>query len=228
MLAKRNLEEMYALHHHRNAKSFKKALQLGCIICIRVWAESGKPEIEGGLKCFLSCRAGGNPGQDLNFDYVIGPYRSASFHIDPCPAGLDATTDSLCDNTGSDKSFAFIAENYRRCLLQHPNCSMKSSPRYLPTRLLDVGRRQDKTIRLVEKTNIEQNATYVTLSHCWGKIVLKKLTTSTATALHHGISIAELPKTFQHAVTVARRMDQRYLWIDSLYVPIDENVPGKF
>ncbi|KAF2670338.1 HET-domain-containing protein, partial [Microthyrium microscopicum] len=59
---------------------------------------------------------------------------------------------------------------------------------------------------------------YATLSYCWGG------DQSTATRTHNyvdylqGICLASLPKTIQDAVTVARKLDLKYLWIDSMCI----------
>lgn len=218
MLAMQYFEEEWVNPHHPDAQSFKQALEMGCPLCTRIWLMTGKPDTDGGLEWHLSGRPLGGPGQDLNFEYVKSPYLVASFHAEPWPPAHDAAADVLCDNTGSDRSFQFIAERYRQCRSEHASCSSRSSDSYLPTRLLDVGDHQNGSIRVVESTGIQQHATYITLSHCWGHSVPQKLTASSVAILRQGIADAELPKTFQHAVTVARKMNQRYLWIDSLYV----------
>lgn len=59
---------------------------------------------------------------------------------------------------------------------------------------------------------------YVALSHCWGKTktpILKKHMLRTMTL---DIDWQRLPKTFQDAILVTRRMGFRYLWIDSLCI----------
>ena len=59
---------------------------------------------------------------------------------------------------------------------------------------------------------------YVALSHCWGKTkpaILKKHMLGPMTS---GIEWSRLPKTFQDAIVVTRRLGSRYLWIDSLCI----------
>ncbi|OMP88650.1 hypothetical protein BK809_0005371, partial [Diplodia seriata] len=60
---------------------------------------------------------------------------------------------------------------------------------------------------------------YVTLSHCWGATrmdgPLRLLQTNYATMR---AGIANLPRTFLEAVQVARHLQVRYLWIDSLCI----------
>jgi hypothetical protein len=58
---------------------------------------------------------------------------------------------------------------------------------------------------------------YVCLSHCWGDRKPFTLNSETQFALAEGINMMALPKTFQDAILVTRRLQIQYLWIDSLY-----------
>lgn len=49
------------------------------------------------------------------------------------------------------------------------------------------------------------------------------LTKRTEQELLHGIETSKLPLTFQHAITVTRRLSKRFLWIDSLCIFQDED-----
>jgi Heterokaryon incompatibility protein (HET) len=60
---------------------------------------------------------------------------------------------------------------------------------------------------------------YVTLSHCWGKLELKKLTENTRQEwFQYGVPVLELPLTFQHAIQFACSLGVRWLWIDALCI----------
>ena len=58
----------------------------------------------------------------------------------------------------------------------------------------------------------------MTLSHCWGDAVILKLKKTTIQNLRSRITLSSLPLTFQHAAEVARRLQKRYIWIDSLCI----------
>ena len=78
------------------------------------------------------------------------------------------------------------------------------------------------TITLVESAelrNLRSHSRYLALSHCWGGIAPVVLTSNNIDSLKAGIQLPELPKTFQHAVALARFVRVRYLWIDSVYTP---------
>lgn len=65
---------------------------------------------------------------------------------------------------------------------------------------------------------------YVTLSHCWGKAKVVKLTKENLEAFKAGIAINSLPTTFRQAIYFARRLSPsiRYMWIDSLCIIQDD------
>jgi hypothetical protein len=63
----------------------------------------------------------------------------------------------------------------------------------------------------------------MTLSHCWGKVRFLTLTTKNIAALQREIVLADLPATFQDAITFARYIGIEYLWIDSLCIIQDSN-----
>lgn len=118
-----------------------------------------------------------------------------------------------------ESCFQRIEDWIRNCTEGHTDCH-KSSHAPLPTRLVDVGSADSQNPRLVETRG--NKGTYFTLSHCWGGN--QPLTTTKAT-LHErmdGITWKSLPKTFQDAVTITRRLGMRYIWIDSLCIVQDD------
>ncbi|KAI6088273.1 heterokaryon incompatibility protein-domain-containing protein [Hypoxylon rubiginosum] len=85
----------------------------------------------------------------------------------------------------------------------------------LPTRVLDLGEHEDDVIRLIQTKN--QYAHYTTLSHCWGSARCMTTTENLSKRLER-IWFQDLPKTFQDAITITRRLGLRLLWIDSLCI----------
>lgn len=84
--------------------------------------------------------------------------------------------------------------------------------------------RSKNTNRSKGTTREQENARYVTLSHCWGKpkSVQGQLKLSTSTEERfkkEGIELRELPKTFRDAILFACRLDKvGFVWIDSLCI----------
>jgi Heterokaryon incompatibility protein (HET) len=84
--------------------------------------------------------------------------------------------------------------------------------------VLDVGTPSDPFLRLHIPSENSSKSPYTTLSHCWGTLKIKRLTKANMISLLTSIEISELPKTFQHAIIITRRLGLRYLWIDSLCI----------
>lgn len=59
---------------------------------------------------------------------------------------------------------------------------------------------------------------YVAPSHCWGITNTAILKNGTLRTMTDGIDWSKLPKTFQGAIYVTRRLGFRYLWIDYLCI----------
>jgi hypothetical protein len=59
---------------------------------------------------------------------------------------------------------------------------------------------------------------YVTLSHRWGGSKFTKLDPGKRRSFQRGIEVESLPKTFQHAITVAAELGVRWIWIDAMCI----------
>lgn len=91
----------------------------------------------------------------------------------------------------------------------------------LPARVLDVGTSKGscgKSVKIIENFCGQ----YLALSHCWGTV--RHLVTKRSNIESHkkGISLQNLPKTFQDAVILTRDIGLRYVWIDSLCIIQDD------
>ena len=114
----------------------------------------------------------------------------------------------------------WIKERIKHCLDAHECASHAVSP-FLPTRVIYVGTSPDD-IRLVE-TDRKLAASYVCLSHCWGKETPLKTTKETLAANLASLSWSQIPRTYQEAITVTRCLGIEYLWVDSLCIIQDDN-----
>lgn len=88
-----------------------------------------------------------------------------------------------------------------------------------PTRLLEI----DKD-KLVLRSNLDVQE-YATLSHCWGKSnsAIVKLTKANFNQFaSSGVAINSLSQTFRDAADICRRLQIRYIWIDSLCIIQDD------
>lgn len=92
----------------------------------------------------------------------------------------------------------------------------------LPTRVLDVipSHGNMEYVSLWESNS--SVGKYTALSHTWGKSPRMKATRANYTHLRDGTPLSQLPKTFQDAVRITRRLGIRYLWIDCLCIIQDD------
>jgi hypothetical protein len=128
----------------------------------------------------------------------------------------------LSSSTQSESAIGFLLAKYHDCRMNHTRCREKHAQYNLeeksnlvtfPSRLLDVGTEQHSLIILRNSVHDEE---YVCLSYCWGSSKPFTLNADTQSALYKGINMTTLPKTFQDAISVTRRLRIQYLWIDSL------------
>jgi len=112
--------------------------------------------------------------------------------------------------------FAMDSHMSRRPLTLQPNRGIVV---FTPDSGIDVGPSDSSTDpRLHISCSDDKNMAYLTLSHCWGGAEVLKLTSSNCKSMTDGISMKRLPRTFQDAIIVTRRLGHRYLWIDSLCI----------
>jgi hypothetical protein len=111
----------------------------------------------------------------------------------------------------SNASFCLIKGWLESCNLHH-RCYQGTGVK-LPTRLIDVSA---ETPYLLTTSDLQ--GPYVSLSHCWGQIQPITTTIDTIHARVNGIPFETLPRMFQDAVHITRRLNIKYLWIDSLCI----------
>ena len=100
---------------------------------------------------------------------------------------------------------------------KHPICT-EPDGLHLPSRVIDVSRMDEESLAIFCPT---AKIDYAALTHCWGGG--KPFSTSSANLALRSVAfdLAELPRTFQDAVKVTRRLGLRYLWIDSICIVQD-------
>lgn len=103
------------------------------------------------------------------------------------------------------------------CLHEHSeSCLMATNPE-MPTRLLDVGPEDGLQALYLFLTN-GQRGSWISLSHCWGHISRFVTDSQNLEWRQKSISLEDMPPTFRDAIIATRRLGQRYLWIDFLYI----------
>src|SRR5579871_1088250 len=109
-----------------------------------------------------------------------------------------------------------------RCLTEHITCMISDEPfPTLPSRVLDVDAPHSPSkLSLVESNG--RHGFYVTLSHVWGQQNITRTTTAKLSERKQSILLDSLSQTFQNAITIIRKLDIRYIWIDSLCIVQDD------
>jgi hypothetical protein len=103
-----------------------------------------------------------------------------------------------------------------QCRSLHFDCLASIIPE-LPTRVIDVCMNASLDGVRVFQSN-GARAEYVALSHCWGGIITPLLSSDTIERFQRKLPYNDLPKNFQDAIIITRRLRIRYLWIDSLCI----------
>lgn len=116
-----------------------------------------------------------------------------------------------------------IATWTEECLKNHAVCRnswmLYSEVRKLPTRLLEVYDDDSLPIlRLLHTKYMPQEASYITLSHCWGTKPCVSLIQGSLSIFSQSIPFHSLSQTFRGAIELTRLLGCRYLWIDSLCI----------
>lgn len=117
------------------------------------------------------------------------------------------------------KSSLHLAEKWlKTCKTTHPSCRCESG--MSPSRLLYIG---ENVVRLSLQNEHPHHTSYSTLSHCWGRSDILKLTTATFKEFQRSIPLKRLCKTLLEAIAVTRTFGFKYLWVDSLCIVQEEN-----
>lgn len=88
----------------------------------------------------------------------------------------------------------------------------------LPTRVIDVGPSDGSKTPYVYISNAGERHQYAALSHRWGNTDPLTTTTQNLVERRLGLPSSEMSQTFRDAITIARNLGVRYLWIDSLCI----------
>lgn len=128
---------------------------------------------------------------------------------------------------GSDTFFRLVNGWLRDCDQNHECHGSKGD--VLPTRLIYVGTQAGDKLRLIETADEQvESKEYIALSHPWGDTkkykpfsTLRQDPSGQGHELHlfkREIPYDWLPATFRDAVDCTRRLEKKYLWIDSICI----------
>ncbi|OAQ69833.1 heterokaryon incompatibility protein [Pochonia chlamydosporia 170] len=129
-------------------------------------------------------------------------------------------------DTGSPQVAQLATRWFRDCQRTHKSCGLAIKPSdghlnhsrdWYPDRLLDLTK--DVPRLLITREEKPSSTQYATLSYCWGPNPRHLILTSdNLPKMRQGIPMKSLPKTFRDAIQMVRKLEIRYLWIDSLCI----------
>ena len=113
-----------------------------------------------------------------------------------------------------ENCFSLIQGWIDECSAQHSQCVATSAS--LPTQILNVG--QAGIQPRLEHTPEDQEGHYIWLSYNWGGANFLRTTQQNLRSFMQGIPFGSLPRMFQDAIHLARRLGISYLYIDALCI----------
>jgi hypothetical protein len=109
----------------------------------------------------------------------------------------------------------FIRHCLSECEQKHSSCQKGQA--MLPKRVIDVGPPDGSALPYLHLSQGE-NANYIALSYCWGKLPTVTTTSKTIQERILGMPLETLPQTYVDAIKITRKLGIRYLWIDALCI----------
>jgi Heterokaryon incompatibility protein (HET) len=186
------------------------------------WSSDARGNLTLNVLMWAGLRMTRNPRRSKMEEHV-GPLQLEFFTkpSQPSPWPAFAARPEIALDSASESCFQRIEEWIKNCVEGHADCKQPTRTA-LPLRLIDVGVPDgSQEVKLVETRGHE--GTYFTLSHCWGKVQPLRTTKATLHERIKGITWESLPKTFQDAISITRRLQMRYIWIDSLCIIQDDS-----
>jgi Heterokaryon incompatibility protein (HET) len=135
------------------------------------------------------------------------------------------------DNSKDYADYSLIKSWVKVCQTCHPNCCGKSvdfQRQFMKLKLIDV---YERVVKLVQ-----DYTPYIALSYVWGEVPegqergTRQHKTSSEAILKSGGSYPlpeALPKTIEDALTVVKRLGERYLWVDAYCINQHDKVEAK-
>ncbi|KAK7529992.1 heterokaryon incompatibility protein-domain-containing protein [Phyllosticta citribraziliensis] len=231
--------------HHKTFSDLQNAAKSGCKICweveqrVRVimkkfatpdsppskincqfaWEYSDRSqqmvfkfdELDYGVYFTLSALKDKKAGDDIH--EVISKAKQ-DIEIDPSKVRDHGKKPEFATSTGDPAVIEMAKKWLTSCQKDHKGCGI-INPNFYPKRLLDLSH---DVPSLIETRHHKLRDHYATLSHCWGRNEFFTLTKNNLDDLIVGIPLEKLPKSFQNAITICKRLEIPYLWIDSLCI----------
>ncbi|OAG01999.1 HET-domain-containing protein [Paraphaeosphaeria sporulosa] len=228
--------------HHMSCEAILNSLTSGCVICMDLYMHGVKAEnrmlelVPSAFKDWHYRWALRSTGRSQNRNSSFGinftPLASGGEKFTPLPHSKKYHIVSEADvNVAAEGSLAFstnpsepggglqIRQWMKICAETHEHCNKHQKSEFVPTRLVDLETEDSSMVRIVQTAKENITGPYLTLSHSWGPPTFLQLKRDNESELMgKGVMITELTPNFQQAISVAKFIGMRYIWIDSLCI----------
>ncbi|RSL58773.1 hypothetical protein CEP53_006027 [Fusarium sp. AF-6] len=207
----------YSIRHHKSFLALQEAARENCHLCSLIALYCTAFQVDSDLPVQLNLDLRDTLSRGYAFsvekENSCTKIRLGLNHTNATALQQKAMTYYHPSGGAPEAIFDMLREWLHVCQDEHQECR-RSSGGQMPARLIDVGISDSNTVQLIETDSILQEP-YLTLSHCWGR---DPQTYRRVTRGNLGVSLDMLPRTFRDAITVTRKLQFRYLWIDSLCI----------
>ncbi|KIW22203.1 uncharacterized protein PV07_12114 [Cladophialophora immunda] len=217
------------LKDESSPEEFERSLTLGCFPCNELGEEVGERDDDALIKRRVT-----GVDDDDHIKLSLTYHRNTDFDVPEtvtCRFTVDLSSDThrkneLAEYTGDAHVLDLGLEWLRDCRANHRQCgNFGKFSDWRPPRLVEIDPLSLGVgfWRAAKVSDIDLVEPYVTLSH---RCVLEtpKLVQDTQREMEAGMPISSLSKTYVDAMTVARHLGVRYIWIDSLCIFQDEGI----
>ncbi|KAE8362738.1 HET-domain-containing protein [Aspergillus caelatus] len=141
------------------------------------------------------------------------------------PLKTNPSANTWCHDSAAPQYFALIELWIKRCESDHPECKvMRENSLVNPKRLLQISSTLGESRVYLVQVGKFDSPRYTALSYCWGNTPGFKTTRQNLEVYTtEGIMISKLPRTYQYAIDITKRIGCEYVWIDSICIIQDSN-----
>ena len=130
------------------------------------------------------------------------------------PIGDVLSSRPIAPSAASDRVFEMIGGWISECQQGHKECGGSLYPQ-LPSRVIDVGGNGRDPFLFISHN---QPGEWIALSHCWGSQKPPQTLLANLEDRCRKITEEAMPRLFQDAIEITRRLGCKYLWIDTLCI----------
>lgn len=166
-------------------------------------------------KCFYTQQKVSSKASKVSHFHAV--LRSDHYANDTVPDNRLFVDSQLYDRSDDAGCFDLTSKWLVKCQSRHERCRFSPSG-MLPGRILEIDWQGKSTVYL--RTPTKSPLRYIALSYCWGNTsrLPPKLLLAIFENYRNETPLSSSPQTFQDLFVVAKRLQRRNVWIDSLCI----------